>query len=332
MKYIIPFILVLLFMSGRPSHAQNSSNKETPGPYHVEKDTMYAMVDHQGRILNLPGMPYLRKWWPENGKWHENLFFAEAKTVARTGWYSDKECTVKEGIFQSYHPNGMMKDSGTYIKNTHQGDYMSWYDNGEMQSSYHYNNNIPVDSCFDFTKEGTLASVMINDQQGNGIEQVYYPNGKVKMLGGIKKGQRQGKWIVKREDGTKMMALDYIEDSVAATNCFEADGVTVSKGDCIFEKVPEFPGGIKGWTQFLRKDLRYPNQAITKNIQGVVRIQFIVDKEGNLSEYKILSSPDKSLSDEVLRLMKRSPKWVAAIQLNKPVIYRHIQAITFRLE
>jgi protein TonB len=57
-----------------------------------------------------------------------------------------------------------------------------------------------------------------------------------------------------------------------------------------------------------------------------------VDKDGSVGELNVLTSPDKSLSNEVLRLMKQSPDWIPAIQYNKNVIYRHIQAITFRLE
>jgi protein TonB len=124
----------------------------------------------------------------------------------------------------------------------------------------------------------------------------------------------------------------YQKDSVIQTQCFEADGVSPAKGPCIFEKVPEFPGGLKGWSAFLEKNLRYPDNAINRNVQGVVRVKFVVYKDGTLDEIEILSSPDKSLSQEVLRLMKKSPKWEPAIQYNVPVIYRHVQGVTFKLQ
>ncbi|HSK12453.1 MAG TPA: TonB family protein [Phnomibacter sp.] len=312
--------------------AQKNQYDPLSEPFNVDKDTLYAMVDHSGKVINLPGMPYIRKWWPEKGRYREMLFNAETRSLVRTGWYKDKDCTEKDGLFEEFHLNGMAKDSGLYVNNKRQGTFASWYEQGQEHTIYHYKDDIPVDSCFTFFEDGALANVMLLDAEGNGLEQIYYADGNVKMLGKIVEGKRDGNWILKREDGTKMMEILYLSDSVAGTACYGPDGKTRAKGDCVFERVAEFPGGVKGWQAFLMKHLKYPNDAIDRNIQGVVRVQFIVAKDGSISEFKILSSPNKSLSDEVLRLMAKSPKWIPAVQVNKPVIYRHIQAITFRLQ
>jgi protein TonB len=103
----------------------------------------------------------------------------------------------------------------------------------------------------------------------------------------------------------------------------------------VFTKVEnpaEFPGGQGEWTRYLQKNLRYPDDAIDNGTQGVVRVQFIVDKEGNISEVQALNNPGDGLSDEAVRIIKRGPKWKPAEQNGRKVIYRHIQAITFRLE
>jgi periplasmic protein TonB len=81
----------------------------------------------------------------------------------------------------------------------------------------------------------------------------------------------------------------------------------------------------------LERSLNYPEEAQRNNISGTVKVKFHVAKDGSLSDFEIVASPDKSLSQEVIRLMKKSPKWEPAIQLNSPVIYRHIQSITFNL-
>lgn len=324
-------LLVLSLIYGFNSFCQ-SNNDPLTIPFKIDKDTLYAMVDHQGKIQNLPGVQYLQKWWPENGKYRVYQFDGEKGHILKTGWYADPDLKEKDGVFEEYHANGMTQDSGLFVKNSREGTFRGWYEEGELNYVYHYKNNIPVDTNYVLRKDGSMAEITIADQNGNGIFQDYYESGKVRLLGRVVAGERQGNFVFKREDGTKMMNVVYLKDSVIQTQCFEADGITPAKGPCIFEKVPEFPGGTKGWTNFLAKNLKYPDYAIDKNIQGVVRVMFIVHKDGSIDEFEILSSNHESLSKEVLRLMKKSPKWEPAIRYNEPVIYRHVQAITFRLE
>jgi protein TonB len=105
--------------------------------------------------------------------------------------------------------------------------------------------------------------------------------------------------------------------------------------DKVFTKVEnpaEFPGGQGEWTRYLQKNLRYPDDAIDNGTQGVVRVQFIVDREGNISEVQALNDPGDGLAEEAVRIIKKGPKWKPAEQNGRKVICRHIQAITFRLE
>jgi len=105
--------------------------------------------------------------------------------------------------------------------------------------------------------------------------------------------------------------------------------------DKVFTKVEnpaEFPGGQSEWTRYLQKNLRYPDGAIDNGTQGVVRVQFIVDREGNISEVQSLNDPGDGLAEEAVRIIKKGPKWKPAEQNGRKVIYRHIQAVTFRLE
>lgn len=105
--------------------------------------------------------------------------------------------------------------------------------------------------------------------------------------------------------------------------------------DKVFTKVEnpaEFPGGPDAWRRYLERNLQYPEAAQESGTQGVVRVQFIVDKEGNISEVQALNDPGDGLAEEAVRIIKRGPKWTPAEQNGRKVIYRHIQAITFRLE
>lgn len=104
--------------------------------------------------------------------------------------------------------------------------------------------------------------------------------------------------------------------------------------EVIFTKVDtpaEFPGGYKGWGEYLQANLKYPNKAMRKNIQGAVRVQFVVDREGNVKEVQALNNPGGGLAEEAVRIIKNGPGWIPAVQNGRKVIYRHIQSITFQL-
>ena len=103
--------------------------------------------------------------------------------------------------------------------------------------------------------------------------------------------------------------------------------------DGIFTSVQiesEYPGGAMAWQRFLNKNVRYPEQAVEQEIQGPVVVQFIVDKEGNVSDVVALSGPDE-LRAEAVRVIKKSGKWTPAIQNGTKVKSYKKQPIVFRL-
>ncbi len=104
--------------------------------------------------------------------------------------------------------------------------------------------------------------------------------------------------------------------------------------DTVFAKVEvesEFPGGQAGWIRFLNTHLVYPPKAVRRNIQGTVVLQFIVGKDGVLSDIEAQSGPDL-LREAALNVIKESPRWVPAVQNGKKVKSYKKQPITFRIQ
>jgi periplasmic protein TonB len=106
--------------------------------------------------------------------------------------------------------------------------------------------------------------------------------------------------------------------------------------DKTFTKVEiesDFPGGAAAWLRYLNKNLRYPDDAVNNEIQGTVVVQFIVDKEGNVSDVQAIAGPDQGgLREEAVRVIKRSGKWTPAIQNGRQVKSYKKQPIVFKLE
>jgi periplasmic protein TonB len=104
--------------------------------------------------------------------------------------------------------------------------------------------------------------------------------------------------------------------------------------DKTFTKVEiesDYPGGQGAWLRYLQKNLQYPQDAIDNEIQGTVTVQFIVDKEGAVSDVEAISGPNE-LRSEAVRVIKKSGKWEPAVQNGRKVKSYKKQPITFRLE
>lgn len=106
--------------------------------------------------------------------------------------------------------------------------------------------------------------------------------------------------------------------------------------DKTFTKVEiesEYPGGASAWQRYLNKNFRYPQDAIDNEITGIVVVQFIVDKEGNVSDVEAISGPSNGgLRDEAIRVIKKSGKWTPAVQNGRQVKSYKKQPIVFKLE
>jgi protein TonB len=92
-----------------------------------------------------------------------------------------------------------------------------------------------------------------------------------------------------------------------------------------------FPGGTQGWIRFLNDNLVYPSKAAKKNIQGTVVLQFIVDKDGTVSDIQAIKGPEE-LRQSAIDAMKKTPKWNPAVQDGKRVKSYKKQPIVYRLE
>lgn len=98
------------------------------------------------------------------------------------------------------------------------------------------------------------------------------------------------------------------------------------------EEEPTFPGGIESFYRYLGMTVRYPRYSREHNVQGRVIIQFIIEKDGHLSNFQILYSPAEDLSYESLRVMKECRNWIPGKQNGKPVRVRFTFPINFQLQ
>lgn len=97
------------------------------------------------------------------------------------------------------------------------------------------------------------------------------------------------------------------------------------------EKVPEFPGGIEKFYAYLSKNVRYPAVARENNTQGRVIVQFVCERDGSLTDIKVVRGIGDGCDEEAIRVLKASPHWTPGIQNGRPVRVQYSVPISFTL-
>jgi len=98
------------------------------------------------------------------------------------------------------------------------------------------------------------------------------------------------------------------------------------------EQMPSFQGGgLQDFRAWVMTQVRFPQEMLDKGVYGRVMAQFIVDAKGNVSNVDIVQTPDSAFSEEVMRVLMKSPKWQAGMSGGKPVPVKFAIPIDFAL-
>ena len=101
----------------------------------------------------------------------------------------------------------------------------------------------------------------------------------------------------------------------------------------VVDTPPQFNGGDIGeFRRWVQMNVKYPAEALGKNIYGKVLVTFVIEKDGSVGNAEIFKSPDKSLADEVLRVIGKSPKWTPGKQRGEAVRVKFGMPVDFAVQ
>ena len=101
----------------------------------------------------------------------------------------------------------------------------------------------------------------------------------------------------------------------------------------VVDTPPQFNGGDIGeFRRWVQMNVKYPAEALGKNIYGKVLVTFVIEKDGSVDNAEIFKSPDKSLADEVLRVIGKSPKWTPGKQRGEAVRVKFGMPVDFAVQ
>ena len=133
-----------------------------------------------------------------------------------------------------------------------------------------------------------------------------------------------------------------VNDLVASMKTNQVETASVAVKDTLMpdepvfevvEQMPEFPdGGMAGLMEYFKKNLRYPEEAKKAGMQGRVVVQFLINKNGAISDASVLRSVDPALDAEAVRLVNSMPKWKPGMQKGKAVTVKYTVPVLFKLD
>ena len=100
----------------------------------------------------------------------------------------------------------------------------------------------------------------------------------------------------------------------------------------VCEEMPEFPGGMQECMKWLGKNIKYPTTALEKGIQGRVIMQFVVERDGSITEPKVVRGVDPDLDKEALRVISIMPNWKPGKHKGEAVRVKYTLPVMYRLQ
>lgn len=99
------------------------------------------------------------------------------------------------------------------------------------------------------------------------------------------------------------------------------------------ETMPSFQGGdLNTFRKWVQDNVRFPQIALENGISGRVVLSFVIEKDGRLTNIQVLITPDRSLSEEAIRVLSKSPKWSPGKQRNQVVRIKYTLPVDFRMQ
>ncbi len=99
------------------------------------------------------------------------------------------------------------------------------------------------------------------------------------------------------------------------------------------ETMPSFQGGdLNTFRKWVQDNVRVPQIALENGISGRVVLSFVIEKDGRLTNIQVRMTPDRSLSEEAIRVLNKSPKWSPGKQRNQVVRIKYTLPVDFRMK
>jgi TonB family protein len=311
-------ITILGFIIYNSAAAQLNTRKQSDSVAYYMRDD-YAMANSQSnaRFLRLiikadSGLYEIQDYFPD-GKPRLLAKSYQGRMVFQMG---------RQGLYTEYFTNGNIRYKRHYNKGKLVGEAIAYYPNGNVYSIVNYDGNeYYLKSCRD-----TLGEILADGGNGKWIKL----NDTLAYIaeGPVVNGKEDGEWNGVNDDGKNATAV--YKNGIAISGP-PLNGSMVNQVFTAVQVPPQFDTSAKDLQEYIRKNLVYPQVALDNNIQGTVILTFVVEKDGSLTNFKVLRGIGSGMDESAIRLMENCPKWNPGRQNGKPVRVQYSIPVKFDL-
>ena len=289
-------LLLIIFCVSIFSIAKSQSNKR----YVYYLDANLSSVEKSKAVV-------LGEGSYENGAFRLNCYSMNKDKLFLTAFCTDSTLSEFNGLYTSFHLNGNKEEEGNYKNGSKEGAWQKWDSLQRKVDSTIYLQDQPILSTkFSYYKNGS-HTYSTKDSLLDTYTSVSY----------TKEGVKSGEVFFQ---GQKGVVKTFTDNGIVTDSVFTRE-----------EKEAEFPGGSKGWRAYLERNLNPDVPVNRKAPPGIyqVSVMFIVQKDGSITDVTAQTSYGYGMEEEAIRVIKKGPKWIPALQYGRNVRAYRIQPLTF---
>ena len=179
-----------------------------------------------------------------------------------------------------------------------------------------------------YINAGKSVSAIIPVKDGRYEE--WYISGERKVLSNYSNDKLNGDFQAFHINGNIKRSEKWKNGEWISGDCFDENG---NKTDyCSYQELASFIGGLPELYKYIGETLKYPTTAQMAGIQGRVYIHFLINKDGSITDVKVVKSINKDIDADAVRIVKEMPKWKPGRFEGKLVINEFTLPINFKLE
>lgn len=288
-------------------------------------DTEYTTANGADYSVEIKKMP--------NGTWQRTSTYIREKRLRCVEYFSDDSLKQYTGLYTYYHHNGLVQETGTYVNNKKEGEWISYFLNGKKSAVLEYRNDTTIGNTTRWYQTGEISNKAEMNKQGNGKSTWWFKNGMKMEEGLLQKSDRDGKWIFYDNNGQICAETYYkLGKEVGPRLYANDDGKLVPTNDTSNGMAAEFihPSGQTYQTYILENTYQPDKPTLGSGEILKLQVVFCVNELGEVTNAHITNPYKKEYNNEVLTVINSTSKmWKPATRMNKRVAFWQQQTFTF---
>lgn len=317
----------------------------------AKKDTSLVYCDfYWKKTSKKKAYGYMKTYNNADGTFGVQKFYRSGSRVM-TGSFTSKDLVIEQGYFTFYNNKGLKEEEGKFENNKRAGTWRTWsesnvsgegqyfddkkeglwiYWKGNIRTEHNYLKGQSHGAFMEWSNDTLTTKGQFENDKKVGEWNIWFRNEQIADSGSYVKGERHGEWKFYFETGELAAIEMYENGKMLKANWWNVDGTEAEVPE-ITESELSFDGGVTAMMTFIQNIIEYPQISIELGEQGAVYIQFIVEKDGSLTDVKVVMGVSEAIDAEALRVIKAMPKWNPYVDHNRESRVRYTMPIHFRL-